>query len=113
MIIAAATGVPAIAIDYHPKVRHFADSIGADDWVIEISTGTSEEIEGLALRGLSGGYPLPLVREKMDVLREHAREAGQIAAELVRSPKRANVPQVRVARSCRAILRRLHGRRKW
>jgi polysaccharide pyruvyl transferase CsaB len=113
LIMAAATGVPVISLAYHPKVTGFAGSIGIDGWVLEIGSCTSLSIENLALRGLSGDYPLSVVKRRVTGLQREAAEAAKIAAELVRRPKSANTLIVRTAKGCRAVFRRLLKRKKW
>jgi polysaccharide pyruvyl transferase CsaB len=113
IIMAAATGIPVIPLAYHPKVKGFANSIGIDGWVLEIGSCTSSSIENLASRGLSGDYPLPVVKQRMTELQREAAEAAQIAADLLRSPKKANILVVRTAKGCWAVFGRLLKRKKW
>ena len=113
LVLAAVTGVPAIAIDYHSKVKNFAAAIGASDWIIEISGSAEETMETLARKALSGGYPADRVTAKVKELQKLALENARVAATLIQKRKgRIRLPS-RIGNAFLAILRRSAGRRGW
>jgi polysaccharide pyruvyl transferase WcaK-like protein len=63
MVLAAAAGVPFVAVEYRPKVRDFAESVGCTS-----HTFRSSEIEGrdLARAVLDLYDDLPVARERLD-----------------------------------------------
>lgn len=113
LILAAVTGIPAVAIDYHSKVKNFAAAIGASDWVVEVSGSAGEAMEILASKALSGGYPNDRVAAKVKELQGLARENARVAATLIHERKgRTRLPS-RIGKGFLAILRRSVGRRSW
>jgi polysaccharide pyruvyl transferase WcaK-like protein len=84
LIAAATMGVPSIAINYHPKVRSFMESIGAGKWVFEIGDPDgSSQLLNAAREALSGRYPREEVLAEVDNLRALAHLNTRIAAKLL------------------------------
>jgi polysaccharide pyruvyl transferase WcaK-like protein len=84
LITAATMGVPSIAINYHPKVRSFMESIGGGEWVFEIGDPDgSSQLLNAAREVLSGRYPREEVLAEVDKLRALAHLNTSIAAKLL------------------------------
>ena len=113
LVLAAVMGIPAVAIDYHSKVRSFAAAVGATDWVIEISGSAGESMEILASKALSGGYPTDRVSSRVKELQELAGENARVAATLIYEPQgRIRLPS-RMGKGFFALLRRSGRRSGW
>ena len=113
LVLATVVGIPAVAIDYHSKVRNFADAIGITDWVVEISGSAGESMEVLASKALSGGYPTDRVTARIKELQELSRENARVAATLIQGRRgRIRFPS-RIAKGFLAILRRSVRRSSW
>ena len=112
LILAAALGVPALAIEYQSKVRRFSYSIGANDWTVGVTDSSSDAIQNLCTKAASGGYPLAQVRERIPVLQDLARENARVAAALISQPRKGSNRVSRLARGLVEVARRLTGRKE-
>ena len=112
LILATALGVPALAIEYQSKVKRFSDSIGTSDWVIGITDSNSDSMLSLCSRAASGSYPLALVKERLPTLQDLARENANLAAALVRQPRKRSNRLSRAARGSLEVVRRIVGRKE-
>jgi polysaccharide pyruvyl transferase CsaB len=112
LILAAALGVPALAIEYQSKVRRFSYSIGASDWIVGVTDSGSDLIQNLCTKAALGAYPLTQVRERIPELQELARENARIAAALVSRPRKGSNRVSRTARGLIEVARRLVGRKE-
>lgn len=113
LVLAAIMGVPAVAIDYHSKVRNFADATGTLGWLVEISDSDLASIEKIVSSALSGEYPAAKVAARVNVLRESARENARVAAMLLQERKRASGLLFKTARGVIVLVRRTLRRKSW
>jgi len=110
LIVAASLGVPAIAVNYESKVKAFASSVGADDWIVEVDGSGATAIKDLAENVLIGLYPEARVSEKVGELKELARANAAVAARLLQESDTAR--SRRVLRVVKVLLTRLFRRKK-
>jgi polysaccharide pyruvyl transferase WcaK-like protein len=113
LILAAIAGVPAVAIDYHSKVKNFAESIGTLDWLVEITDSSPQSVERLVNRALSGEYPVAEVRARVNELRESAKNNPRIAAMLLQERKVRRNTLLRTARGVSVTVKRVMWRKGW
>ena len=111
LILAAALGVPALAVEYQSKVRRFSLSIGAPEWVVGITGSNSDSIQALCRKAFAGAYPLARVKEGLPALQDLARENARVAANLIRGTKRKGNRLSRTAKGSVEVARRVIGRR--
>ena len=87
LIAAVSLGIPAIAINYHPKVRSFMESLQAADWVLEIGETTREKATDMAFRALDGHYPRELILREAERMKGLAHMNAEIAIKLLGAAK--------------------------
>ena len=75
-------GVPFVALEYRPKVRDFARSLGMGDWTV-----CTAERNGALIHHLVGTLAARReeIREQMIAVREYRREQLQRALALVKA----------------------------
>jgi exopolysaccharide biosynthesis predicted pyruvyltransferase EpsI len=82
VVMAAACGVPAIALEYQPKARDFQTSIGREDWVLATSEVTPARLFSLVQelaehRGAhSEAIRLAVLQAKANLLEDQQKIAG-------------------------------------
>jgi len=87
LIVAASLGVPTLAINYHPKVRSFMESLQAGEWVAEIGGTPHGELTDTVLRALDGRYPRGTVLAEAERMKTLAHKNAELAIRLLESAK--------------------------
>ena len=113
LILSAALGVPAVAIEYQSKVKRFCTSIGASDWTVAIDDPSADSIQHLCMEAALGAYPLAQVRQRLPALQDLARENALVAAALISRPGNRGNRLSRTARGSIEVARRALGRKEW
>ncbi|MCP3997016.1 MAG: glycosyltransferase [bacterium] len=83
-VIAAAGGTPFVAIEYRPKIRDFARSVGQEDLVVRSDQVSGDKLADLVGRATTGDHPHDLVAAvEMYRLRQQqlAARLAQLLAE--------------------------------
>jgi len=113
LILAAALGVPAVAVEYQTKVARFSASIGTSDWTVAITDSSPGSILELCRKVALGEYPLAQVRERLPELQDLARENARVAAALIARPRNRSGRISRTARGSIEVAKRVFGRKEW
>jgi polysaccharide pyruvyl transferase CsaB len=84
LIFAAKAGMPFLALDYDPKVRAFAESVGMEEWRLPVEDLEPAELAGkcLSLLERSADTSEALGR-RVKQLEERAAVSAEVAAELL------------------------------
>lgn len=98
LIVAATLGVPALGINYHPKVLGFMDSVSAGGWVYLMGESPGGWLQRMAGLALDGHYPREAVLEGVTRLRALASQNTQAAVRLL-----SKVPRGRFRRISSAV----------
>lgn len=88
-ILAVAAGVPCVALDYAPKVRHFMEMIGLDPFVVDLGPGFSADgllAKAEAMRDARDALRAPL-RERVAELQRQAKRSAETLAGLLAQRK--------------------------
>ncbi len=84
MVLAAAAGVPALAIDYRPKCRDFQASIGRSEWVVSTLEVTRDVIlDAVVELHEDRDRHVRAIRDHVDRARTKLEEGERVAAELL------------------------------
>jgi polysaccharide pyruvyl transferase CsaB len=94
LIVAATLGVPAIGINYHPKVLGFMDSVSSGDWVYRIGESPRDWLQNMAEQALDGRYPRDEVHKEVAKLKLLASQNTQMAVHLLNRDSRGKFRKV-------------------
>lgn len=109
LILSTTLGVPSMAINYHPKVRSYMESVGAEDWTFEIGGGMGSRLMDAAEAALNGNYPRERVLARIEEARKLAHRNTEIALGLLNDHSRDRGGTKRATLAVRALLSRALG----